>query len=186
MGIVKSFENYKLVIGLLTVLADNSKGKDPIIDALTAEFGEIDYISPLLDFNFTSYYDEEMGNNIKRFFVSFKTLVKPESLASIKLITNRIEERFILMDSNFNHCRQVNIDPGILNNSRFILATTKDNVHRIPLVDGIYGEVTLIYKKGCFEELPWTYADYKSDEYKKILLKIRETYKEDLKNLKQR
>lgn len=181
MGFVKSFKNYKLLIGVLTALEDNSAGKEPILEDLTKEFGEIDYISTLLDFNFTSYYDKEMGDNIKRFFVSFKTLVKPESLASIKLITNQIEDCFILGDSN----RQVNLDPGILNSSRFILATTKDNVHRIPLRDGIYGEITLLYKRGCFEELPWTYTDYKSDKYKKILSKIREIYKENLKSLKQ-
>lgn len=120
MGFVKSFESYKLLIGVLTVLTDDFTRKEPILEALTEEFGEIDYISTLLDFNFTSYYDKEMGNNIKRFFVSFKTLVKPESLASIKLITNKIEELFLRGDSASSPSRQVNLDPGILNSSRFI------------------------------------------------------------------
>ena len=50
--------------------------------------------------------------------------------------------------------RRVNIDRGFLSLSRLILATTKDNAHRIPLEKGIYGEITLLYQKQAFQEMP--------------------------------
>ncbi len=52
--------------------------------------------------------------------------------------------------------RTLNLDPGLLSLSRFALATTKDGSHRIPLRDGIYAEVTLVYERGGFHPLPWT------------------------------
>jgi hypothetical protein len=133
-----------------------------------------------LDFNYTDYYNNEIGNEIKRFFVSFKELISPSSISAVKIASNNLEKLFIEKDS-CKEKRKVNLDPGILNSSRLILATTKDNVHRIPLKDGIYGEVTLIFQKGKFEPLPWTYIDYRSPEYCEILLKIRTIYKINLK-----
>ncbi len=49
--------------------------------------------------------------------------------------------------------RPVNIDPGYLNLGKFLLATTKDQAHRVYLRDGVYAEVTLRYQAGAFE--PW-------------------------------
>ncbi len=56
--------------------------------------------------------------------------------------------------------RQVNLDPGILSEERLILATGKNYTHRIYLRNGIYGDLTLIYGKGSYRTLPWTYPDY--------------------------
>ena len=65
--------------------------------------------------------------------------------------------------------------------ANFILATCKDRSHRIPLKDGIYGETTLIYQDHDFQALPWTYADYRSDEIRAILRSFRDTYRKKLK-----
>ncbi|OQX85024.1 MAG: hypothetical protein B6D55_08070 [Candidatus Omnitrophica bacterium 4484_70.2] len=49
------------------------------------KFGIIDYESEIINFNFTNYYEKEMGNNLLRRFVSFKTLRKIEEFRKIKL-----------------------------------------------------------------------------------------------------
>ena len=78
----------------------------------------------------------------------------------------------------------MNLDPGLLSLSNFILATCKDRSHRIPLRDGIYAETTLIYQDKDFQRLPWTYADYSSDEIKAVLRGFREKFKKMLKDCK--
>ncbi len=180
MGEIKCFPLYKLIIGVLTTVYLK---KDEILEILSKEIGEIDYISPTVDFNYTDYYSSEMGDDIKRFFVSFKNLVDPSSLADIKIITNKLEKQFIESNHEGFESRKVNFDPGIMNLSRLILASTKDNAHRIPLDKGIYGEITLLFRQGAFQPLSWSYIDYQSREYTEILLEIRNIYKSDLKKI---
>jgi hypothetical protein len=65
---------------------------------------------------------------------------------------------------------------------RFVLATTKDFAHRIPLHDGIYAEVTLLYRNKDYVPLPWTYPDYRSRAYRDELLRARARYRKQLKH----
>ena len=173
MGIPVQFTLHKLVIG---VLRSGEDIRENLHAALEAAFGPIDFVSEVLPFTYTSYYHKEMGDRIDRYFLSFRTLVMPDKLPDIKLASNGLEESFAREKK-----RTVNLDPGLLALSRFTLATTKDNAHRIALRDGIYGELTLLYTRKDFQTLPWTYPDYATREYRDILLKIREIYKEDLK-----
>lgn len=173
MGRIDEFTPEKLTAGILTSRPELS-GR--ITGRLAELFGPIEFQSPLLEFRFTSYYDEEMGLPIVRFFVSFERLVQPDTLAAVKTATNALEAEF-----SEDGRRKVNIDPGLLSLSRFVLATTKENAHRIPLSDGIYADLTLLYRRKGFQPLEWTYPDYRSSEYHRILEKIRETYKEQLK-----
>jgi hypothetical protein len=173
MGHPLPFAQVKLISGILT---SQPSVWDPLLEELSSAFGPIDYQSPGIPFTFTHYYDEEMGIPILRHFVSFRRLVSPCRISEIKLLTNDIENRF-----RRNGKRQVNIDPGFLCSSRLILATTKDGSHRIPLQDGIYAEVTLLFEKGDFRPLPWTYPDYRSRKYREILLAMRRLYKEEPK-----
>ena len=62
---------------------------------LEKKFGEIDFISPLLPFHWTTYYEAEMGSNLFRKFVSFSKLQPRDQLAQVKLSTNTIEERYM-------------------------------------------------------------------------------------------
>jgi hypothetical protein len=136
----------------------------------------MDFTSPSLPFTFTSYYDAEMGTPIERFFVSFEQLVDPARLPRIKGQTNEIEGLF-----SDQGRRTVNLDPGLLSLPRFVLATTKENAHRIPMEAGIYAEITLLFGKGSFRPLPWTYPDYRSEVYLSILNGVRARYKGQLK-----
>ncbi len=159
------------------VLSTRPGRRGELIRLLEKEFGSIDYESSPLDFTFTNYYVPEMGEGIQRRFFSFETCIDPSILCDVKVRTNMMESVFAEGGE-----RKINLDPGILSLDNFILATTKNNGHRIPLKAGIYGEVTLLFVNRKFEPLPWTYADFRSREYHEVLMKIRLLYKNCRKN----
>jgi len=138
---------------------------------LESSFGKTDFQSCLLPFNHTDYYQQEMGEDLKRAFVSFKKLIHPVTLPKIKITTNRIERSL-----STGLKRAVNIDPGYLDLSKLVLASTKDYGHRLYADKGIFLEVTLFYQDKTFKPRDWTYPDYRSQEYIGIFNQIREIY----------
>jgi hypothetical protein len=146
------------------------------IQILAASFGRPDLISARMPFDYTHYYEKEMGKCLIRRMVSFDRLVLPESLPDIKLLTNQVEDRF----SNAGQ-RRINIDPGYISAAHLILATGKGYTHRPYLRDGIYADLTLLFIKGVFRPLPWTYPDYAGQVVTTLLYKIRSKYLEGLK-----
>ena len=169
MGRARQFQPEKLVMAVLT---SRPRRTGELVAVLERTWGPADLQSELLPFTWTDYYSQEMGAEIQRFFVSFRTLVDPSTIARIKAETNSLENAFREEDR-----RKVNIDPGLLCLSRFTLVTTKENAHRVPLSDGIYAEVTLLYHKGGFQPLEWTYPDYRSERYLAFLNEVRSLYK---------
>jgi len=172
MGEILPFTPEKLIIG---ILCSHPGCVREIEKPLAEKFGPIDYRSGAIPFTFTDYYEQEMGANLIRLFISFKQLVAPDQLSTIKIETNRLEKEFLEAGK-----RKVNLDPGLLSLGKLILASTKDNAQRIPLADGIFGEITLIYRRKGYSALPWTYRDYQSEAYHRILLEIRSRYKQQL------
>ncbi len=170
MAEAKEFTKCALVMGVLST-AEERHGE--LIEVLEQSFGPVHTESIHMDFSFTDYYDIEMGGRPVRYLLLFENLVNPSLLADIKTKTNSLELLFADKSGN----RRINLDPGTLSLANFILATCKDRSHRIPLRDGIYAETTLIYQNRDFQRLPWTYADYSSDEVRAILRDFRSTYK---------
>lgn len=168
MGAVHEFTPARLVMGVLSTRPERS---EELFDVLKCEFGPIKEVTTPVLFSFTDYYDQEMGERPMRFFIVFENLVDPSQLARMKHITNDIEVQF-----SEDGLRKINLDPGILSADNFILATTKDRSHRVPLSDGMYAEVTLMYASGRFNALPWTYADYRSDEFRALFKRFRQDY----------
>ena len=158
----------KLVIGSFT------KDKDILGDVarkLSESFGPPDVISRWLPFEHTDYYASEMGSPLFRRLMAFRELIQQDALADIKLFTNDLEGQF-----STHGKRLVNIDPGYLLAERFVLATGKNYTHRIYLREGIYADLTLIYHKGRFHPLDWTYPDYAGDAIRAFLETVRERY----------
>jgi hypothetical protein len=178
MGDERTFGKTRLVVGTLRSPSFPAAGVEA---GLASIFGEIDYRGPELAFDFSDYYEAEMGKGLIRSFYSFARLVDPAGLASMKRATDRLEREFVQASPSPAGGRPVNLDPGILALGKFILATTKDRSHRIPLREGIYAELTLYYEGGAFRPLPWTYPDWKSDAYLAVLSEIRGLLKADLK-----
>ncbi len=165
MGIIIKHAPVKLIIGLIGRQSSFSKAEK----ILSGKFGKIDFASKVLDFNFTDYYRLEMGDNLKRKFLSFKRNIYPPILARIKRYTNGIEKKCFSFDDK----RFLNIDPGYLTLSKLVLATTKDHQHRLYIGRGIFAEVTLRFRDKTFQKWDWTYRDYCAAEYIEIFNHIR-------------
>ena len=144
---------------------------------LRKKIGIIDLESSAIKFNFTDYYKKEMGDNLLRNFISFEKLIKPDALVNIKLYTVKIEKKFAEKRK-----RRINIDPGYINEAKLSLTTTKDFCHRLYIGRKIYAEITLYYANKQFKNLPWTFPDYRTPEYKEIFTKIRDKYKKQLRD----
>ncbi len=170
MATAQTFEKTALVMGVLSTAEDR---REELFSLLEKNFGPVKTVSPVMDFSFTDYYDSEMGSRPVRYVILFENLVDPSELADIKVRTNELETLFSDVEPASGQGRHVNLDPGLLSLSNFILATCKNRSHRIALKDGIYAEVTLIYQNRDFQALPWTYADWASDELRAVLRSFR-------------
>lgn len=175
MGAEKVFTPERLVVG---VLSSDDGAERAALDALLERYGPLCFQSGREEFRWTDYYRPEMGEKILRSYWAFERLVDPSSLATIKRETDSLEQS-LAPDGR----RRVNIDPGMLGTARFCLATTKDRSHRLPLADGIYGELTLIYEHGSFRALPWTYPDWASAPVRAMLAELRALLLDDLRRL---
>lgn len=170
MGSIRPVKRVQLITGLISGdVALFGKAKR----CLERICGPADFESGILDFTHTDYYAEEFGSNLKRMFLGFKKLFSLDKLYTIKLKTNSLEKKFSKSGN-----RTINIDPGYLDISKLVLFSTKDYSHRIYTGKGIYAEVTLFYKNKRFNPWPWTYPDFKTEEYLNIFDSIRELYRE--------
>jgi hypothetical protein len=177
----KHFSQVKLVCG---IIASQELCFQKAEERLVGLHGPVDKASPLFDFNLTNYYQEQMGKNLQRKFLSFANLISPERLSEIKLRTNELEEE---IRKEFQaSLRIVNLDPGYLTPSALIMATAKDFAHRIPLRGGIYAHLELLFSKKEVRILSWTYPDYKTEGYQKFFLEIRQIYLSQLRALANR
>ena len=90
MGRINKHQPVKLVIGFIfreEGILDKAK------NILRKEFGKIDYESQALAFIHTDYYETELGKNLKRKFISFEKLIRPQNLPQIKITTNIVEKK---------------------------------------------------------------------------------------------
>jgi hypothetical protein len=146
------------------------------VEKLSGRYGGIDFESDIFPFDYSDYYIPEMGEGLFRRFVTFRSLIPRESLVMIKRNTNEIEGHFAVDGK-----RRINIDPGYICAEHLILATTKGYTHRPYLGEGIYADLTLIYRDGEFRPLEWTYPDYASPKIRKVLEGVRKQYLQELK-----
>ncbi len=162
-----------------SLFSPKKKFLERAIDQLTDFFGPVDWISPELLFDRTKYYAGEMGWPLFRRFVSFEALVPSDYIVEAKLTTNKVEQQY-LHEGN----RKINIDPGYISPERLILATGKNYIHRVYLTKGIFADLTLIFKRGGFRTLEWTYPDYAEPDIIEALNSVRGQYMKQLKEMK--
>jgi hypothetical protein len=161
------------VVLTLTAFSRYTEALEWVEEIAIKEYGDLLHQSPVVDFDFTSYYTAQMGKGLKLKLLAFKKLIDPRQLPAIKHLTNDLEKRFA-KESNHDEERPLNLDPGYLTPAKFLLATTKDASHRIYLDQGMFAEVTLYYMHGAWHDWPWTYPNYKQPEYKEFLQHCRE------------
>ncbi|RLB10178.1 MAG: DUF4416 domain-containing protein [Deltaproteobacteria bacterium] len=164
----------KVITGLLI---SPSVNQQECFEMLFRHFGDIDFISESIQFDYSKYYEPEMGTGLKRRFVAYKDLRRQDDLVSLKLLAMEIEDRFKEQGK-----RRLNVDPGLVTLERLVLATGKNYTHRIYLRTGVFADLTLVFKKGTYIPLPWTYPDYKEPLIIEWFNKIRQKYNHQLKN----
>jgi len=174
MGQVKEPKPAKLFMSLI---ASEGQFIEQGIENLRLDFGPVDFISEKFPFDITDYYFPEMGKNLFRHFITFQRLILRETLPDIKRRTNRLEEQYANPDGN----RRINIDPGYISPEHVILATTKGYTHRPYLRDGIWADLTLVFRDKSFRPLEWTYPDYRGEKIIQLFNHLRKVYLENLR-----
>lgn len=175
MGQIRPVEPVKLFVGMLYTSQEVMYKASQMLEQ---KFGTIDIQTPVWNFEFTNYYAKEMGAILYRKFIAFRQLAEPQTIKDVKLFTNTLESE--LGEVYAPPTRPINLDPGYLNNSKVVLATTKDYSHRIYLGNGIYAEVTLHYQHGKFCAWDWTYPDYQTSTYQEFFMQMRCAYRQQL------
>src|SRR5437870_13892069 len=135
MGTIRQFTPVKLFIG---VLVSNNKFIPQVQERLAAAYGGIDHRSDVIPFDFTNYYEAEMGDLIDRVFFSFERLIEADQLPEIKRQTNQLEEEVAPLFQSTK--RPVNLDTGYIEQATVILASTKNFYNIIYLGRGIFVE----------------------------------------------
>jgi hypothetical protein len=157
---------------IVSVLASEPIHLERVQPQLIERLGPLEEEVGPLPFDFTTYYDKELGTGIKRWLWVYSELVEGSDLLSIKLFVNELEQAYSEAD-----CRTFNLDPGLMTLGNFVMATGKNNAHRIYLGEGIFADLTLIYRAGTYRPLEWTYPDYADSQLIDILNTLREKYK---------
>lgn len=162
----------KLFMSILFRGGPDSEDSDELCQArgmLQEVYGPVEFQSSLLPFDYTTYYQNEMGKPLWRRFLGFEGFVGGDRLVEVKWFCYQLERQF----ANGRGQRRLNLDPGLLSSDNLILATGKSAAHRVYLGRGIYADLTLVYRNGRFTHLPWTYPDYASDEFIEFLAGMR-------------
>jgi len=190
MGERKKVYKIKLVCGIIYnflwckkkfVVEDNKnivdKINNSVLPIFKKEFSveEIDLQSEIIKFDFSNYYNEEMGEELYRYWISFSPSVQLSDLHKLKILSNEIEKKYFSENAN----RKVNLDPGYVDGSKLVLFSTKNYSHRVYIGEGIFAEVTLLYKHKQFHALDWTYPDYKTQTAIEFFSKVREVYNKE-------
>lgn len=163
---------------VLLVVAGFSRHVELLEDmesCLQQRFGPIALKGPTIEFRNTAYYEASMGTGLLKRYWAFAHFQESDSLAEVKRITIDLEQQ-INDARQYPEPRPLNLDPGFLSLGKFILATTKDQAHRIYLHGGIFAEVTLRFHDGEFEPRPWTYADWQLPQVLAFLKDARKFY----------
>jgi hypothetical protein len=155
----------------LAALFQPAADRAKFLESIIPIFGPIEFSYGPIPFRFSEYYKDEMGSGLVKAYYTFETLMDRETLSEKKQLTNSLEQQSLIGGK-----RCINFDPGYLARDKLVLATTKDFYHRLYLSDGIYGEVTLHFRKGEFRYFSWTYPDYKDLQFLEFLTKARAAY----------
>lgn len=177
---IQDVQPVKLIVGILA--CDETAARAchaPLVEA----YGPADLTSDIYPFDLTEYYKDQAGSAMVRQFLAFEHLIDPGRLADIKHQTNRMEQD-LAAGLSTPYPRPVNLDPGYIEPSKLVLASTKNFAHRIYIGLRMYAEVTLTYNKGRWETFPFTFPDFKSGRYNAFLSQVRQRAVDQLREQK--
>lgn len=157
---------------LCAVLAPGAAAVDAAVERLAERFGPVRARSPVFAFDMTTYYEAEMGSGLAKGLAWLGDLLDPADLAARKGATMAFERAGARPGAGGLR-RAVNVDPGLLSPHSLVLATSKASGHRVCIGPGLWAQVTLLFERGAYQPLPWTYADYRRDDVGRFLLAVR-------------
>tara|TARA_B100001123_G_C14702373_1_gene785813 strand:+ start:30 stop:548 length:519 start_codon:yes stop_codon:yes gene_type:complete len=135
---------------------------------------EIQNQSQEFPFDQTKYYSQEMGEGLKRCFLSIKGLQSLELTTDWKLKTVEIEQQL-----SYKEKRRINLDPGYLDLSRVVLLSGKEGSHKIYLRKDVWADLVLLKNKGGYRSFPWTFPDIRTGRYDDFFLQLRAEFKKE-------
>ena len=145
------------------------------VSALEKKFGKVMYETLEVHCEQAPDYTEEMGEKLHRRFFSFEKEVPRDSLAVVKATCFKIEAQFADLIDGF-HFRTVNLDPGILTPTTLVMASHREESHKVYIKDGVYAEIAMIHAHGGFCRLPWTQSDFCDEETIAFLERVKQTF----------
>jgi hypothetical protein len=154
-----------------SVLGRTLERVNAAVEGFCDRFGTLGFASEPIPFSWTDYYRDELGSSPFRRIIALDETMDPARLVELKRFTCRLEVTLSRPES-----RDVNIDPGVLNEHQLVLASTKSRAHRIYLGHGIYGDLMLIRRGEGFAPLEWTYPDYSDAQVGAIFDRLRSLY----------
>jgi len=161
-----------LVCGLLS---SESRLLKEIETRLSERFGEVAMRSEPAPFDWTDYYNAEMGQGLLRRWLVFADPVGLTESWKHKLASCEIEDAY-----RADGKRRINIDPGFIRLDGLWLLSTKPAGHRAYLDRGVWIELTLRFlREGC-EEMAWTYPDHRDAAAQSFFCKARALLKRKL------
>ena len=158
---------------LCAALAPGAAAVHAAIDRLAERFGPVRARGPVFLFDMTSYYEAEMGPGLAKGLAWFGELLDPAHLAARKGEAMAFEREAARPGADGCLRRTVNVDAGLLSPHSLVLATTKARGHRVCIGPSLWAEVTLLFEKGAYRPLPWTYQDFRRDDVGQFLLGVR-------------
>ena len=174
MAEIREFNAAKFFCGIIVAPGiDPREYELPLAERL----GPVDIRSELLPFDFTDYYTTQMGSELCRIFLAFNRLRSPQELPEIKIFTNGLEK---IVSGKHSGSRVVNIDPGYITEASMVLASAKPFSHRIPLANGIYGQLEYMFGREGVRFLPWTFPEYRSEKVVGFFTDLRRIYRSQL------
>src|SRR5262245_4114467 len=99
-------------------------------DRLATAFGPVALAGEPFRFHHTSYYTPTMGPDLLKQLLVFERLVPLDALAACKRAAIGLESELAAAGA-YPEPRPLNLDPGLLTLGKFMLATTKDQAHRV-------------------------------------------------------
>ena len=165
LGLLAYMDSGKLFFALMY------KDKDVFekaVERLKEDFGAILSNSAEYNFDFTDYYREEFGSNLKKILIAFNKLINMRDLDEIKIISSQIEGEFC----NDDNKRVINIDPGYFNEKGVVLASFKGKDFKESLGEDVFAHKVLEFNNGNIKDFYHTFPDFKSSIVKDFFIKL--------------
>jgi hypothetical protein len=161
---------------VLALLTPDPSWENPLLEALSSTFGEVDYRGPFVPFDDGGYYEPEMGGPLHRGWLSFRGLRSPRELPEWKHKARALEALWARKGR-----RTRNLDVGYLDPDKLVLASFKPGPRKLYLERGVWGDMVLGYSGGRFVPVPWAFPDFRAGAYDRSLGVMREKLKAEMR-----